>query len=84
MRNEPLETLAWDYPRNSSTSGSSSNGKARWDTSSMKTFLNEKYYNGDATGVMSYHSIYAMTSSTKTLDMSKIGIRNDITRNMIS
>ena len=84
IRNDPLEALAWDNPRNSSTSGSPSDGKARWDTSSMKTFLNEKYYNGDATGVMSYHSIYAMTSSTKTLDMSKIGIRNDITRNMIS
>ena len=84
MRNEPLETLAWDNPRNSSTSGSPSDGKARWDTSSMKTLLNEKYYNGDTAGTIIYYGINGMTTITKSLDMSKIGIKNDITRNMIA
>ena len=79
MRSTPIESLARDRTQSSS----SYYYNANWTTSSINTLLNEKYYNGDTTGTITYYSSDT-SSSTKTLNMSAIGIKNDITRNMIS
>ena len=79
MRSTPIESLARDRTQSST----SYYYNANWTTSSINTLLNEKYYNGDTTGTITYYSSDT-SSSAKTLNMSAIGIKNDITRNMIS
>ena len=80
MRNEPIESLARDHANNTSSAGTTSD----WTRSSIKVLLNEKYYNGDTTGTVIYYSGTGAPPPSKSLDMSKIGIKNDTTRNMIS
>ena len=80
MRNDSIEELARDRTQSSSLNSSNSN----WSTSSINTFLNNSYYNGDTAGVITYYSGTGAPPTSKSLDMSKIGIKNDITRNMIS
>ena len=80
MRNTPIETLARDHATNASSAGTTSD----WTRSSIKVLLNEKYYNGDTTGTVIYYSGTGAPPPSKSLDMSKIGIKNDTTRNMIS
>ena len=77
MKNTPIEELARDRTQSSS----STSYNADWSTSSVNTLLNSSYYNGN--GVVTYYST-STSSSSKSLDMSKIGLKNDITRNMIS
>ena len=79
MRNDPIEELARDRTQSSSSKSSNAN----WTTSSINTFLNNSYYNGDTAGIVTYYSTDT-ASRSKSLDMSKIGLKNDITRNMIS
>ena len=80
MRSTPIESLARDRTQSSI---SSPEYNANWATSSITTLLNESYYKGDTAGTITYYSGSGITI-TKTLDMNKIGIKNDITRNMIS
>ena len=80
MRSTPIETLARDHATNASSAGTTSD----WTRSSIKVLLNEKYYNGDTTGTVRYYSGTGAPPPSKSLDMSKIGIKNDTTRNMIS
>ena len=79
MRNDPIEELARDRTQSSSSKSSNAN----WTTSSINTFLNNSYYNGDTAGIVTYYSTDT-ASRSKSLDMSKIGLKNDITRNMVS
>lgn len=46
-------------------------------------FLNNKYYNGNKTGTVTYYSGASGGTSTS-LNMSNIGLKNDSTRNMIA
>ena len=80
MRSTPIESLARDRTQSSI---SSPEYNANWTTSSITTLLNESYYKGDTAGTIPYYSDSGITI-TKTLDMNKIGIKNDTTRNMIS
>ena len=80
MRSTPIESLARDRTQSSI---SSPEYNANWTTSSITTLLNESYYKGDTAGTITYYSSSGITI-TKTLDMNKIGIKNDTTRNMIS
>ena len=80
MKNTPIEELARDRTQGST---SSPEYNANWATSSITTLLNESYYKGDTAGTITYYSGSGRTITT-TLDMNKIGIKNDTTRNMIS
>ena len=80
MRSTPIESLARDRTQSSMSSPSYT---ANWATSSITKLLNESYYKGDTAGTITYYSSSGITI-TKTLDMNKIGIKNDTTRNMIS
>lgn len=80
MRSTPIESLARDRTQSSI---SSPEYNANWATSSITTLLNESYYKGDTAGTITYYSGSGRTITT-TLDMNKIGIKNDTTRNMIS
>ena len=80
MRSTPIESLARDRTQGST---SSPEYNANWATSSITTLLNESYYKGDTAGTITYYSGSGRTITT-TLDMNKIGIKNDTTRNMIS
>ena len=77
IRNTSIEELARDRKQSSS----STSYNANWSTSSVNTLLNSSYYNGN--GVVTYYSTDT-ASRSKSLDMSKIGLKNDITRNMVS
>ena len=78
IRNEPIDTLARDRTQSGTVSYS-----ANWTNSSINTLLNDKYYNGDTVGTVTYNSGPA-GSSSKSINMSKIGIKNSTTRGMIS
>ena len=80
MRNEPIESLARDHANNTS----SASNTADWTRSSIKVLLNEKYYNGDTAGKVIYYFGTGAPPLSKSLEMSKIGIKNAATRDMIS
>ena len=81
MRNESIEYLAWDQDKNIDLSLITYDND--WSTASLQVLLNQKYYNGDTSGTIIYYS-GAKGNNTTILDMSSIGIKNDITRNLIS
>ncbi|MGM9881242.1 MAG: hypothetical protein ACI31S_00130, partial [Bacilli bacterium] len=81
IRNESIGELAWDQDKNINLSLTTYDND--WSTASLKVLLNEKYYNGDTTGTVTYYS-GSDGSSSASLDMSSIGIKNDTTRNMIT
>ena len=80
IRNDPIDTLARDHTNNTSSAGNT----ADWTRSSIKVLLNEKYYNGDTAGKVIYYFGTGAPPPSKSLDMSKIGIKNSTTRGMIS
>ena len=79
IKEESIGNLAWDHDKNQGaiTNTYSSN----WETSSLQIMLNSSYYNGDTSGTITY---YNSSWSSANLDMSTIGLKNDITREMIS
>ena len=81
MRNESIGSLAWDQDKNIDSSKTIYDND--WSTASLKVLLNEKYYNGDTAGTVTYYSDNSGTTTTS-LNMSNIGIKNEETRNMIA
>jgi len=81
VRNKNLDGkyLSWDYDKNND--GTSTGSDWDWAESSLQKLLNEKYYNGDKIGTITY---YNTDSQQDTLNMSEIGIKNDLTRSFIS
>ena len=80
MRNESIGELAFDQDKNIDSSLTTYDND--WSTSSLQVLLNQKYYYGDTAGIVTYYSGSDGSTSTS-LDMSSIGIKNDTTRNMI-
>lgn len=79
VRNESIGTMAWDYDKNITTSQTSYDNN--WLTSTLNTTLNSSYYNGEGK-IVSYYKITGDQSSS--IDMTEVGIKNDLTREMIS
>lgn len=76
MRTEPLEQpLSWDYDVGVNGSSSFQND---WENSTLFKFLNDAYMIGSQ--VVEYPTY---DFGTVTLDMSKLGLKNDETRNML-
>ena len=81
MRGSTIGNLAWDQDKNIDSSVTTYDND--WSTSSLQVLLNEKYYNGDTAGTVTYYSGSSGSTSTS-LDMYSKGIKNDTTRNLIS
>ena len=80
-RNSQIGNLAWDQDKNINSSVTTYDND--WSTASLQVLLNQKYYNGDTAGTVTYYSGQSGTTSLG-LDMSSIGIKNSATRNLIS
>ena len=70
--------LSWDQDKNDDSSKKTYDND--WSTATLQKLLNGSYYNGSGT-ITYYSGPYG--ASTTSLDMTSIGIKNDITRNMI-
>ena len=81
MRNSIIGSLAWDQDKNINSSVTTYDND--WSTASLQVLLNQKYYNGDTAGTVTYYSDSSGGTSTN-LNMSSIGIKNSATRNLIS
>ena len=81
MRNSIIGSLAWDQDKNINSSVTTYDND--WSTASLQVLLNQKYYNGDTAGTVTYYSDSSGGTSTN-LNMSSIGIKNSITRSLIS
>ena len=81
IRNSSIGTLAWDQDKNIDSSSTTYDND--WTTSSLQVLLNQKYYNGDTSGLITYYS-GSIGNTTTGLNMSSIGIKNDTTRSLIS
>ena len=79
IRNESIGGLAWDQDKNDDSSKTTYDND--WSTATLQKLLNESYYNGTDTIV--YYS-RKDGSTSFSLNMTSIGIKNDITRNMIA
>lgn len=81
IRDASIGTIAWDQDKNQDTSKTTYSNS--WETSSLQLMLNSSYYYGDTTGTITYYS--GRTGSTSlSLNMSTLGLKNDVTRNLIS
>ena len=80
IRGSQIGTLAWDQDKNSDTSLTTYDNN--WTTATLMELLNNKYYNGNTSGIVSYYS-NSDGSTVSNLDMTSIGLKNDVTRNMI-
>lgn len=76
VRNQSIGVLAWDYDKNDNITKTSKGND--WNTSTLQKLLNNQYYKGKET--ITY---YSSSNISTTLKMSEIGLKNDITRNMI-
>ena len=81
MRGSTIGKLAWDQDKNINSSVTTYDND--WSTASLQVLLNQKYYNGDTAGTVTYYSDSSGGTSTN-LNMSSIGIKNSITRSLIS
>ena len=88
MRNESIGSYSWDN-KGTSSGAESANGKNNWSDARLMKMLNAGYES--ETGGSLYWNRQSGTcysgataDTTKTCDMSSIGLKNDITRNMIS
>ena len=79
IRGSTIGSLAWDQDKNDDSSKTTYDND--WSTATLQKLLNGSYYNG--TGSVTYYSGSSGTSSA-TLDMTSIGIKNDTTRGLIS
>ena len=70
--------LSWDQDKNDDSSKTTYDND--WSTATLQKLLNGSYYNGS--GTVTYYS-GSKRITTTSLDMTSIGIKNDITRNMI-
>ena len=75
IRNTIIGGLAYDYDKNDD--GTSTTYDNNWHTATLQKLLNGSYYNGN--GKVTYYS----SGRTSTLDIDNIGIKNDVTRNII-
>ena len=80
MRGSQIGTLAWDQDKNVDSSLTTYDNN--WTTASLMTLLNNQYYDGDTSGTVTYYSGSDGSTST-TINMSNVGIKNDETREMI-
>ena len=80
MRGSQIGRLAWDQDKNSDSSLTSYDNN--WSTATLMELLNNKYYNGDSNGTVTYYSD-SNGNTISNLNMASIGIKNDATRNMI-
>lgn len=81
IRNSVIGNLAYDQDKNFDNTLTSFDNN--WVTSSLNWLLNEKYYNGNTTGTITYYSGQSGGTSTS-LNMASIGIKNAVTRNLIT
>ena len=81
VKNTSIGNLAWDQDKNDSSSLTTYDDN--WSTSTLQKLLNNKYYNGDTTGTVTYYSGIS-GGTTSSLNMTSIGLKNDASRNMIS
>ena len=88
MRNESIGSYSWD--NKGTSSGAEDNfGKNNWSDARLMKMLNAGY-ESETGGSLYWNrqngTCYSGTTAdtTKTCDMSSIGLKNDITRNMIS
>ena len=79
MRNESIGKLAFDQDKNDDSSKTTFDND--WSTATLQKLLNGSYYTGSGT-IIYYSNNYGMDSTT--LNMNNIGLKNDITRNMIA
>ena len=88
MRNESIGNYSWDN-KGTSSGAEGNNGKNNWSDARLMKMLNAGY-ESEKGGSLYWNRLngdcYSGTTadSTKTCDMSSIGLKNDITRNMIS
>ena len=80
IRGSQIGSLAWDQDKNDDSSKTTYYDND-WSTATLQKLLNGNYYNGS--GTVTYYSGSIGTTSTS-LDMTSIGIKNDDTRNMIA
>ena len=78
IRGSQIGRLAWDQDKNDDSSKTTYDND--WSTATLQKLLNGSYYNGS--GTVTYYSSSTGTTSTS-LNMTSIGIKNDDTRNMI-
>ena len=88
MRNESIGSYSWDN-KGTSSGAETAYGKNNWPDARLMKMLNEGY-ESETGGSLYWNrqsgTCYSGTTAdtTKTCDMSSIGLKNDITRNMIS
>jgi len=80
-RNETIGNLAWDQDKNINSSLTTYTNN--WDESSLRILLNGTYYDRGATEEVTYYSGSSGTTTT-TVDVKTIGMKNDETRELIS
>ena len=94
MRGSQIGTYSWDN-KNKSTGAEDEYGKNDWSTARLMKLLNPSdYYTIDSNDNENGQSLYwnrlngtcfaGQNNATKTCDFTSTGIKNDITRNMIS
>ena len=92
MRNESIGDYSWDN-KNTNTGAEYNFGKNNWTDSTLMKILNagfesetggSLYWNRQSGTCYSGNSSSNTTQTTKTCDMSSIGLKNDTTRNMIA
>ena len=94
MRGSQIGTYSWDN-KNTSTGAETAQGKNDWSTARLMKLLNPSdYYTIDSNDNGNGQSLYwnrksgtcfaGQNNATKTCDFTSTGIKNDITRNMIS
>ena len=87
-RGSQIGTYAWDN-KNISTGAETANGKNDWTDARLMKLLNPGYESETAGGSLYYNAksgnCYAgQNNATKTCDFTSTGIKNDITKNLIS
>lgn len=88
IRGSQIGTYAWDN-KNISTGAETANGKNDWTDARLMKLLNPGYESETAGGSLYYNAksgnCYAgQNNATKTCDFTSTGIKNDITKNLIS
>ena len=88
MRNESIGDYSWDN-KGTSSGAEDNNGKNNWSDARLMKMLNAGY-ESETGGSLYWNrqsgTCYSGTTAdtTKTCDISSVGLKNDITRNMIS
>ena len=88
IRGSQIGTYAWDN-KNTSTGAETAHGKNDWTEARLMKLLNQGYESETTGGSLYYNAksgnCYAwQNNATKTCNFTSTGIKNDITRNLIS